>query len=97
MSARERALREKEDVPRSAGEQGTKRWVFYLNNAANGGVYVIILASGLRLDLANRAIVLDCTVLLLHDALMPTIMGSLAKLQGFGVVVVKVNDAKLQL
>ncbi|KAI0804899.1 hypothetical protein GGR55DRAFT_690858 [Xylaria sp. FL0064] len=116
MSARERTLREKEDVPRSAGEQirldfkesifsifvqfaglqGTKSRVFCLNNAAHGGVHVIILASALRLDLANRAVVLDCAVLLLHDALMPDIMDSLAKLQGFGVVV-KVNDAELRL
>lgn len=117
MSARERALREKEDVPRSAGEQvrldfkesifsifvqfaglqGTKSQLFYLNDAAHGGVHVIILASALRLDLANRAVVLDCAVLPLHDALMPDVMGSLAKLQGFGVVVVKVNDAELRL
>ncbi|KAI3331261.1 hypothetical protein F4824DRAFT_504290 [Ustulina deusta] len=117
MSARERALREKEDLPRSAGEQvrldfkesifsifvqfaglqGTKSQLFYLSNAANGGVHVIILASALRLDLANRAVVLDCAVLPLHDALMPNIMDSLAKLQGFGVVVVKVNDAELRL
>ncbi|KAI1286158.1 hypothetical protein F5Y03DRAFT_380773, partial [Xylaria venustula] len=117
MSARERVLREKEDLPRSAGEQvrldfkesifsiliqfaglqGTKSRLFCLGNAADGGVYVIILASALRLDLANRAVVLDCAVLPLHDALMPDIMGSLAKLQGFGVVVVQVNDAELRL
>ncbi|KAI1157259.1 hypothetical protein F5B18DRAFT_657959 [Nemania serpens] len=117
MSARERAFREREDVPRSAGEQvrldfkesifsifiqfaglqGTKSRLFCLGNAANGGVHVIILASALRLDLANRAVVLDCAVLPLHDALMPDIMGSLAKLQGFGVVVVQVNDAELRL
>jgi len=117
MSARERALRERADLPRSAGEQvrldfkesifsifvqfaglqGTKSQLFYLNNPANGGVHVIILASALRLDLANRAVVLDCAVLSLHDALMPTIMDSLAKLQKFGAVVVKVNDAELRL
>ncbi|KAJ3564080.1 hypothetical protein NPX13_g7969 [Xylaria arbuscula] len=117
MSARERALREREDLPRSAGEkvrldfketifsifvqfaglQGTKSRVFCLNNAAHGGVHVIILASALRLDLTNRAVVLDCAVLPLYDALMPDIMGSLAKLQGFGVVVVQVNDAELRL
>ncbi|KAJ3567561.1 hypothetical protein NPX13_g6721 [Xylaria arbuscula] len=117
MSARERALREREDLPRSIGEnvrldfkesifsifvqfaglQGTKSQVFCLNNAAHGGVHVIILASALRLDLANRAVVLDCAVLPLYDALMPDITGSLAKLQGFGVVVVQVNDAELQL
>ncbi|KAI0503106.1 hypothetical protein F5B22DRAFT_662609 [Xylaria bambusicola] len=117
MSARERALREKEDVPRSAGEQvrlnfkesifsifvqfaglqGTKSRVFYLNNAANGGAHVIILASALRLDLSNRAVVLDCAILPLHNALMPDIMGSLAKLHAFGVIVVQVDDAEMRL
>ncbi|KAI1743040.1 hypothetical protein F4680DRAFT_457076 [Xylaria scruposa] len=117
MSARERALREKEDLSRSAGEQvrldfkesifsifvqfaglqGTQSRIFYLDNAANGGVHVIILASALRLDIANRVVVLDCAVLPLHNALMPNIMDSLAKLQGFGVVVIKVNDAELRL
>ncbi|RWA11040.1 hypothetical protein EKO27_g4056 [Xylaria grammica] len=117
MSARERALREKEDLPRSTGEQirldfkesiftifvqfaglqGTKSPVFYLNNPANGGVHVIILASALRLDLANRTVVLDCAVLPLYDALMPNVMDSLAKLHGFSFVTVKVNDAELRL
>ncbi|KAI1290481.1 hypothetical protein F5Y03DRAFT_388827 [Xylaria venustula] len=117
MSARERALREKKELPRSAGEQvrldfkesiflifvqfaglqGTKSKLFFLNNAANGGVHVIILASALRLDLANRAVTLDCAVVSLHDALMHDIMDSLAKLQGFGVIEIKVNDAELRL
>ncbi|KAI1359296.1 hypothetical protein F5Y08DRAFT_332439 [Xylaria arbuscula] len=107
MSARERALREnvrldfRESIfsifVQFAGLQGTKSRVFCLNNAAHGGVHVVILASALRLDLANRAVMLDCAVLPLHDALMPDVMGSLAKLQGFGVVVVKVNDAELRL
>jgi hypothetical protein len=117
MSARERALREKEDLPRSASEQlrldfkesifsiliqfaglqGTKSQLFYLNDAANGGVHVIILASALRLDLANRAVILDCAVLPLDDALMPKIMNSLAELQEFGGIVVKVDDAELRL
>ncbi|RYC56375.1 hypothetical protein CHU98_g9836 [Xylaria longipes] len=117
MSARERTLREKEDFPRSAGEQirldfkesifsivvqfaglqGTKSRLFYLDNAANGGVHVIILASALRLNLANRAVVLDCAVLPLHDALMPKIKDSLAKLLGFFALSIKVNDAELRL
>ncbi|KAI0547822.1 hypothetical protein F4679DRAFT_597235 [Xylaria curta] len=117
MSARERAFRERKDLPRSAGEQvrldfkesmfsifvqfaglqGTQSQLFYLDNAAKGGVHVIILASALRLDIANRAVVLDCAVLPLHDEPTPNIMDSLAKLQGFGVVVVKVNDAELRL
>lgn len=117
MSARERALRDQKDLPRSAGEQvrldfkdsifsiliqyvglqGTKSQVFCLNNVANGGVHVIIMASALRLDLANRVAVLDCAVLHLHDALMPDIMGSLAQLHEFGIVMVKVDDAELRL
>ncbi|KAI1265788.1 hypothetical protein F5Y18DRAFT_435702 [Xylariaceae sp. FL1019] len=117
MSARERTLREKEDSPRTPGEQirldfkeslfsifiqfsglqGTKSHIFYLNNAMNGGVHVMIFASALRLNLADRAAVLDCAVLPLHDELMPKIMASLAKLQAFGVIVVKVNDAELLL
>ena len=117
MSARERTLREKEVLPRSAGEQvrldfkesifsilvqfaglqGTKTQLFHLYNAANGGVHVIILASALRLDLASRVVVLDCAVIPLYEELMPNIMGSLAKLQGFCTVNIKVNDAELRL
>ncbi|KAI1161159.1 hypothetical protein F5B18DRAFT_674905 [Nemania serpens] len=117
MSARERALRDKADLSRSAGEQarldfkdsifsiliqftglqGTKSQVFCLNNVANGGVHVLILANALRMDLANRAVVLDCAVLPLYDALMPSIMDSLATLQKPTVVHVKVNDAELRL
>ncbi|KAI1193597.1 hypothetical protein F5X97DRAFT_338802 [Nemania serpens] len=79
------------------GLEGTKSQVFHLHNAANGGVHLIIFASALRLDLANRAIVLDCAVLPLHDALMPNISDSIAKLQKYGVGVTEVSDAELRL
>ncbi|KAI0192520.1 hypothetical protein F4808DRAFT_475476 [Astrocystis sublimbata] len=117
MSSRERALREKDDLPRSFGEQvrlrfkealfaifvqytglqGNKNRVFALHNAGNGGVHVVILVSALRLDLANRGVVLDCAVLPLQDALMLNIMEPLGKLQDHGFTTIPVKDADLRL
>ncbi|KAI1119013.1 hypothetical protein F5Y14DRAFT_118637 [Nemania sp. NC0429] len=117
MSDRERALRNNQDLPRSAGEQvrldfkeslffilsypaglqNLKSLLFYLYNPKDDDVHAIILASALRLDLANRVVVLDCAVLPEHHVLKPHILKSRPKLDQTRSVVLTVNDAELRL
>ncbi|KAK3304728.1 uncharacterized protein B0T15DRAFT_251800 [Chaetomium strumarium] len=78
---------------------GRKAHIFGLSNPSNGGVHILLFVSALRLDLANRTVVLDVAALPLYDALMPRIAGALGALRKQGVVVVqvKVDDAELRL
>ena len=55
------------------GIQGKKACIFGLHNPTGGGVHIILFVSSLRLDLANRTVVLDAVVLPLYDDLMPKI------------------------
>ncbi len=71
--------------------------MFYFSNAINSSVYVIILASALRLDFANCTVMLNCAVFFIYNVLMFNIIGLLVKLQRFSIVIVKVNNAELQL
>ncbi|KAI3340979.1 hypothetical protein F4824DRAFT_516198 [Ustulina deusta] len=80
-----------------AGIQGTKTRAFALDNRANGGVHIVILASNLRIDLATRAVVLDCAVL----PLSTEIVGKLAKFLGLlptqSLCQIQVDDDELRL
>ncbi|KAI0437035.1 hypothetical protein F4803DRAFT_571387 [Xylaria telfairii] len=80
-----------------SGLQGNKHHIFGLNNAANGGIHILILASDLRINLSDRAVVIDCAVLPLHDAIMPGVRNFLQHCSSQGIVLVHVNDAELQL
>ncbi|KAI0450370.1 hypothetical protein F5B21DRAFT_491381 [Xylaria acuta] len=80
-----------------SGLQGKRHHMFGLNNASNGGIHIVILASNLRINLADRAAVLDCAVLPLHDAVMPDVRNFLPNISSQGIVKVHVNDAELQL
>ncbi|KAI1121828.1 hypothetical protein F5Y10DRAFT_288030 [Nemania abortiva] len=117
MSARERVLNRKRELPRSFGEEVRldlkaslctlfikiaglkceKHVVFGLNNSENGGVHILILASNLRINLADRTVVLDCAVLPLHDGLMPRLANLMAALVSHGMIMIKVNDAEMKL
>jgi hypothetical protein len=83
------------------GLQGRRAHIFGLSNPSpgGGGVHILLFVSALRLDLANRTVVLDVAALPLHDALMqvPGIASFLGALTQQGFVQVKVDDAELRL
>lgn len=70
---------------------------FGINNPNGGGVHTIIFVSSLRLDLANRTVILDAAVVPLHDALMPKIRKLLAALTGRRICHIKVDDVEVRL
>ncbi|RYO85505.1 hypothetical protein DL766_005074 [Monosporascus sp. MC13-8B] len=80
-----------------AGVQGRKDRIFGLSNPENGGVHILIFVSNLRIDLASRAVVLDCAVLPLYTELMPKLNSFLAALSSRGFIQIKVDDAELRL
>ncbi|RYP70723.1 hypothetical protein DL769_004873 [Monosporascus sp. CRB-8-3] len=80
-----------------AGLQGTKHCIFGLDNPENGGVHILIFVSNLRIDLASRAVVLDCAILPLHKELMPKLDQFLRALTSRGFIRIKVDDAEMQL
>lgn len=71
--------------------------MFGLNTAANGGVHILVLTSSLRIHFTDRAVVLDCAVLPLHDEVMPRLNKFLTALTCRGLCQMKVNDGELQL
>ncbi|KAI1134399.1 hypothetical protein F5Y05DRAFT_235168 [Hypoxylon sp. FL0543] len=112
MSARERALREDTKLRRSLGEQirlDFKESVFtmftYVSGLplgkqqvfALGESPILIIGSDLCLDLANRTVVLDCTILHLHGNPPPAIHKFFAAMQSKKLCEIKVNDAELRL
>lgn len=82
---------------RFSGLQGQKHHVFGLDNEANGETNILILVSSLRLDLSNRAVVLDCAVLPLCPELLPKFRNFLRALTLGGLCHIKVNDAEQRL
>ncbi|RYP73353.1 hypothetical protein DL770_007803 [Monosporascus sp. CRB-9-2] len=80
-----------------AGLQGTEDRIFGLDNPENGGVHILIFVSNLRVDLASRAVVLDCAVLPLHKELMPKLDQFLGALTSRRFTHIKVDDAEMQL
>jgi hypothetical protein len=77
--------------------QGAKReHIFGLSNPTGGGVHIILFVSSLRLDLANRTVVLDAAVLPLYNALMPKIHGFLGALTQRRFCQIKVDDAEMR-
>ncbi|KAJ2900036.1 hypothetical protein MKZ38_002689 [Zalerion maritima] len=79
------------------GLQGKKAHIFGLNNPTGGGVHVILFVSSLKLDVADRTVVLDVAVLPLHDALMPKIVHFLSALTSHGFCQIKVDRLELRL
>lgn len=82
---------------RSAGLQLGKCRVFSLCNATNGENHVLVITSDLRLDLANRTVILDCAVLPLYINLPPIVRMFLSALHSKGLCRIRVNDAELRL
>ncbi|TGJ78966.1 hypothetical protein E0Z10_g9806 [Xylaria hypoxylon] len=80
-----------------AGIQGTRTRFFGLDNRGNGGIHVVIIASSLRIDLATRAVVLDCAVLPLHEEIIHKLANFLDPLLSQGLCQIQVDDAELQL
>ncbi|KAI1410508.1 hypothetical protein F5Y13DRAFT_202313 [Hypoxylon sp. FL1857] len=75
-----------------------KHQVFTLCGKANDNIlHVLIITSGLRLDLANRTIVLDCAILPSYTEILPSIFQFLDVLQLGTPIITEVGDAELQL
>ncbi|KAK3692977.1 hypothetical protein B0T22DRAFT_504251 [Podospora appendiculata] len=79
------------------GLKGQKHHIFGLNNETGGGVQILLFASSLRLDLANRTVVLDVAALPLTHALMPKIRLTLQRLTHHGICSIRVDDAEMRL
>ncbi|KAK5627044.1 hypothetical protein RRF57_002759 [Xylaria bambusicola] len=78
--------------------QGAKKYqIFGLDNRKNGGIHVIIMASKIRIDLSNRAVVLDCAVLPLYDEIIGKLANFLGLLTSYGLVGIQVDDEEMQL
>jgi hypothetical protein len=80
-----------------SGLQGQYSRVFGINHPTGGGVHILIFVSCLRLDGANRTVVLDTAVLPLTNRLMPQIHQFLAALSSKGFCNIKVDEAELKL
>ncbi|KAF2655008.1 hypothetical protein K491DRAFT_704879 [Lophiostoma macrostomum CBS 122681] len=82
-----------------AGLQNTAQsTIFGLHNESAGGVNIMILGSGLRMDMANQSVCLDAAVLPLHHDMMADGLQAIAKIHSRGGnIIVKVNDAELTL
>ncbi|KAK4238360.1 hypothetical protein C8A03DRAFT_43874 [Achaetomium macrosporum] len=79
------------------GLQGQREHIFGLHNPSGGGVHILLFVSALRLDLANRTVVLDVAALPLYHALMPRITSFLKALTERGFVQLRIDDAELRL
>ena len=80
-----------------SGLQGQHARIFGINNPGHGGIHILVFVSCLRLDLANHTVVLDATILPLHDPLMPKLRPFLEKLTGVRLCNVTVDDDELRL
>lgn len=76
-----------------SGRAGIKHRVFGLRNGNDGGNYILIVPSALRIDLANRTVVLDCAVLPLHTGLKPKIAKLLPSFKSIGSYDTWLDDA----
>ncbi|KAI0468970.1 hypothetical protein F4859DRAFT_516716 [Xylaria cf. heliscus] len=80
-----------------AGFEGNRCHMFGLNHTANGGIHVLILASTLCINLADRAVVLDSAILPLHTTVMPEARKFLPSWSSQGIDLIHVNNGELQL
>ena len=80
-----------------AGLQGKKSAIFGISMPGKGGINILIFPNKLRIDLATRAVVLDCAVLPLHADIMPTLTEFLQGLLTLGVVQINVDEAELSM
>ncbi|KAI0403950.1 hypothetical protein F4802DRAFT_616112 [Xylaria palmicola] len=72
-----------------------RRYMMSLYNPANCRDYLLILASSLRLNLADRAAVLDCAVLPLRETMAADIKAYIESESS--IIRIEVNDAELQI
>ncbi|KAK0617770.1 hypothetical protein B0T17DRAFT_495888 [Bombardia bombarda] len=80
------------------GVQGDRRHhIFGLHDAKNGGIHILLFLSNLRLDLANRTVVIEGAVLPLYHQLMPKIRPLLSALAETGFVTMKVDSDEMKL
>ncbi|KAI1821825.1 hypothetical protein F4861DRAFT_541599 [Xylaria intraflava] len=82
-----------------SGLEGSRHQIFGLSNPANASIHLVVLPSTLRLNLADRAVVLDCAVLPLHSKVMPSLLRFLPTLLSppSNSISIHVSDKELQL
>ncbi|KAJ9660986.1 hypothetical protein H2201_006714 [Coniosporium apollinis] len=80
-----------------SGLQGNQARIFCLNNPTRSGGHMIIFVSSLRLDGANRTVILDAAVLPLTLSLVSQMGQFLAALPDVGHCNIKVDDNELRL
>jgi hypothetical protein len=80
-----------------SGLQGNKSNIFGINTPENGGNTILIFPNKLRIDLATRAVVLDCAVLPLHEEIMPKLTKFFEAITQCGVMQIFVNEAELSM
>ncbi|KAK1764035.1 hypothetical protein QBC33DRAFT_596390 [Phialemonium atrogriseum] len=74
-----------------------KAHTFGINNFAGGGIQMLVFVSGLRLDLANRTLVLDAAVLPIDRERTPQIDEHLPAPPDPGLGMISVDDAEPRL
>ena len=79
-----------------SGLQGSKQWVFGLNNPNQGGISILIFISSLRLDAANHTVVLDGAILPLTLAILPKLYNQIAKITD-QICQININDEETNL
>ena len=79
------------------GLQGQKAKIFGINSPKTEGVQMIFFVSALRLDIANRTVILDAVVLPLTTQLVPTITTFLGPLSSSGMCLIHVDEDELRL
>ena len=84
-------------VVASTSIQVPRQQVFAINHPEAGGIHVLIFVDALKLDLANRTVILDVAILPVTSAIAVQERNTLASLNMGGICVVKVDDAELKL
>ena len=79
-----------------SGLQGSKQWVFGLNNSNQGGINILIFISSLRLDAANHTVVLDGAILPLTLAILPKLYNQIAEITD-QICQININDEETKL
>ena len=81
----------------ATGVQGEKRMrIFGLDHQGNGGVEILIFVAAVRLDPANRTVILDAAVLPLRDEIMSALTPLIHSLRG-KLLRIKVDEAEKKL
>jgi len=79
------------------GLRGRKAHLFGICDSGNGDVHILLFVSAMRLDIANRSVVLDLGVIALSGKLVPVIREALAMVQSSRLCKIMVNAEVMRL